>query len=72
MNKIGYTENERSEVVSMGRDEHKKSRGKQFLAQTPKQQISDGVDVEFSEEVADHDDKKAQARRKRADQRNKS
>ncbi|HLR75970.1 MAG TPA: YfhD family protein [Virgibacillus sp.] len=55
----------------MGRDEHKKSRGKRFLAQTPKQQISDGVDIEFSEELADHEDKQAQARRQKADQRNK-
>lgn len=53
----------------MGRDEHKKSRGKRFLAQTPKQQISDGIDVEFSEELADEEDKQAQARRERADRR---
>ena len=58
-------------VSCMGRDEHKKSRGKRFLAQTPKQQISDGVDIEFSEELADHEDKQAQARRQKADQRNK-
>lgn len=35
----------------MGRDEHKKSRGKRHLAQTPKQQLSDGIDIEFSEEL---------------------
>lgn len=35
----------------MGRDEHKTSRGKRHLAQTPKQQISDGVDFEFSGEI---------------------
>lgn len=53
----------------MGRDEHSKSRGKRFLAQTPKNQISDGIDVEFSEELADEDDKEAQERRRKAENR---
>lgn len=55
----------------MGRDEHRKARGKRFLAQTPKNQISDGVDIEFSEELADADDKEAIARMRAADERNK-
>lgn len=54
----------------MGRDDNPTSRGKRHLAQTPKQQISDGIDVEFSKEYADHDDKVAHARRKQADKRN--
>lgn len=55
----------------MGRDEHTTKRGKRHLAQTPKNQISDtdGLDIEFSEELADHDDREAQARSKAADRR---
>lgn len=53
----------------MGRDEHNKPRGKNFLAQTPKNQKSDGRNVEFVEEFADYDDKKAQARSRAADKR---
>lgn len=53
----------------MGRDEHKKSRGKRFMAQTPKNQLSDGLDIEFSDELADDDDKEAQRRSRQADQR---
>lgn len=59
------------EVNHMGRDEHRKARGKRFLAQTPKNQIADGVDVEFSEELADTEDKEAMARMREADERNK-
>ncbi|WP_074435709.1 YfhD family protein [Oceanobacillus jeddahense] len=50
----------------MGRDEHKK-RKNNFLSQTPKNQISDGIDVEFSDELADAEDKKAQARSRASD-----
>ncbi|MFD1038215.1 YfhD family protein [Virgibacillus byunsanensis] len=53
----------------MGRDEHNNSNGRNRLAQTPKNQIKDGIDVEFSEEFADHDDKEAQARSRAADRR---
>ncbi|GAA0603947.1 YfhD family protein [Virgibacillus siamensis] len=56
----------------MGRDEHNKSRGRNRLAQTPKNQKSDGRDIEFSEELADHDDKIAQERSKAADKRVKN
>ncbi|SDR03058.1 YfhD-like protein [Virgibacillus subterraneus] len=55
----------------MGRDEHNKPRGKNFLAQTPKNQKTDGRDVEFSKEFADHEDKEAQARSQQADKRAK-
>lgn len=55
----------------MGRDDNKHVRRKRLLAQTPKNQISDGIDVEFSEELADEEDKKAQARMRQADQRAK-
>lgn len=39
--------------------------------QTQKQIVSDGLDVEFSQEVADHTDLEAQARANAADQRAK-
>ncbi|WP_099156628.1 YfhD family protein [Virgibacillus ndiopensis] len=57
----------------MGRDEHNHSKGKRSrLAQTPKYEIqSDGRDIEFSEEFADHDDKEAQMRSQSADKRAK-
>ncbi|MCT1903025.1 YfhD family protein [Oceanobacillus sojae] len=52
----------------MGRDEHKK-RKNNYLSQTPKNQKTDGIDVEFSDELADADDKEAQARSRAADKR---
>lgn len=52
----------------MGRDEHRKPKNN-FLSQTPKNQKSDGRDIEFSEELADHEDKEAQARSRAADKR---
>ncbi|OZU88910.1 YfhD family protein [Virgibacillus indicus] len=54
----------------MGRDEHRKSKNN-FLSQTPKNQLTDGIDVEFAEEFADHNDKQAQARSRAADKRAK-
>jgi hypothetical protein len=54
----------------MGRDEHRKKKNKHF-AQTPKKQLTDGIDIEFSQELADHDDLEAQARSRAADQRAK-
>lgn len=58
-------------VEELGRDEHNHAKGKNFLAQTPKNQISDGKDVEFAEEFADNKDKEAQARSRAADKRMK-
>lgn len=54
----------------MGRDEHR-SRKNSRLAQTPKQQLKkhDGIDVEFSRELQDAADRKAQSRRDAAKQR---
>lgn len=54
----------------MGRDEHKRTKNN-FLSQTPKDQKSDGRDIEFSEEMADREDKEAQARSRAADKRAK-
>mgnify|MGYP001176803958 CR=1 FL=1 len=54
----------------MGRDEHKR-RSNKHMAQTPKKQLTDGIDVEFAEELADHNDKEAQARSQAADRRAK-
>lgn len=45
---------------------------KQTLPQTPKNLKSDGVDVEFSRDLADHDDLEAMARSKAADKRAKN
>ncbi|WP_163536727.1 YfhD family protein [Gracilibacillus sp. YIM 98692] len=56
----------------MGKDEHKRNKGRNHLAQTPKNQISDGRDIEFSEELADAEDREAQARSRAADQRAKN
>ncbi|MBM7599699.1 hypothetical protein JOC34_002067 [Virgibacillus halotolerans] len=55
----------------MGKDEHNKAKNS-FLAQTPKSQLkTDGIDVEFAEEFADHEDKEAQARSQAANKRAK-
>ncbi|WP_409291570.1 YfhD family protein [Peribacillus sp. SCS-26] len=48
------------------------SRNKQDLPLTPKEFKRDGLDVEFSERLADTDDLEAQARSKAADQRAKA
>lgn len=51
-----------------GRDDHN-SNSKNVLALTPKNQLSDGIDIEFSEELADADDREAQARSQAAEKR---
>ncbi|SER04240.1 YfhD-like protein [Gracilibacillus ureilyticus] len=56
----------------MGRDEHRNKKNKNRLPQTPKNQKSDGIDVEFSEELADAEDREAQIRGKLADERQKN
>lgn len=53
----------------MGRDEHRNPSRKKSLGQTPKSQIAKAEDVEFSEELADEDDKEAQARAEAARER---
>ncbi|SHG54819.1 YfhD family protein [Ornithinibacillus halophilus] len=55
----------------MGRDDHNNKTKNNYLAQTPKNQKTDGIDVEFSEELADHEDHEAQARSRAADKRAK-
>lgn len=50
----------------MGRNDDKKARTK-----APKDPLADGHDIEFSEELADYDDKKAQQRSQQAHQRAK-
>lgn len=58
----------------MGRDEHRNKKNSR-LAQTPFLQLrrgtTDGIDVEYSEELADVNDRKAQARSRAADKRMK-
>ncbi|MFD2656274.1 MULTISPECIES: YfhD family protein [Gracilibacillus] len=55
----------------MGRDEHKKNTTRNPLAQTPKMEKTDGIDVEFSNELADAEDLEAKERGERADKRAK-
>ncbi|KAF0824825.1 YfhD family protein [Cytobacillus firmus] len=57
----------------MGRAHGHKTRDKNkaSLPQVPKNMKSDGIDVEFNRELADHDDLEAMARSKAADQRAK-
>jgi hypothetical protein len=56
----------------MGRDEHRSKKNAR-LSQTPEQQLkqSDGRDIEFSEELADAEDRQAAARSRAARNRNK-
>ncbi|MGM8215518.1 YfhD family protein [Bacillaceae bacterium W0354] len=57
----------------MGRDEHKNSkRSRKTMAQTPKNQLSDGRDIEYDQEFADENDLEAQARSNAADERAKN
>ncbi|MBT2688821.1 YfhD family protein [Bacillus sp. ISL-47] len=49
-----------------------RDRNKASLPQVPKNMKSDGLDVEFDRDLADHDDLEAMARSKAADQRARS
>lgn len=55
----------------MGRQNSHKTRDKNkaSLPQVPKNMKSDGIDQEFSQELADHEDLEAQARANAANQR---
>ncbi|MDQ0200682.1 YfhD family protein [Neobacillus ginsengisoli] len=55
----------------MGRSHGHKTRDKNkaSLPQVPKNLKSDGIDVEYSQEIADHADLEAQARANAANQR---
>ncbi|WP_110926480.1 YfhD family protein [Bacillus massiliglaciei] len=57
----------------MGRNSIHKNRdkNKQYLPQVPQNMKSDGRDIEFSAELADHDDLVAQKRSAEADRRAK-
>lgn len=57
----------------MGRSRGQRSRDKNTakLPQVPKNMKSDGLDVEFNRELADHEDLEAMARSKAADARAK-
>ncbi|EAR64249.1 hypothetical protein B14911_14355 [Bacillus sp. NRRL B-14911] len=61
-------------VFRMGRAHGHKTRDKNkaSLPQVPKNMKSDGLDVEFDRDLADHDDLEAMARSKAADQRAKN
>ena len=58
----------------MGRGHKQKTRDKNkgSLPQVPKNLKSDGIDVEYSRELADHEDLEAQARSNAAAQRVKA
>lgn len=49
-----------------------RDRNKASLPQVPKNMKSDGLDVEFDRDLADHEDLEAMARSKAADQRAQS
>ncbi|MFB6468355.1 YfhD family protein [Cytobacillus sp. Hz8] len=57
----------------MGRAQGQKTRdrNKASLPQVPKNLKSDGLDVEFDRDLADHEDLEAMARSKAADERGK-
>ena len=56
----------------MGRYNHNLVHAKSRMLADDKQGLSDGIDVEFSEALADHDDLVAQERAKAADERAKA
>ncbi|RFU69411.1 YfhD family protein [Bacillus sp. V59.32b] len=58
----------------MGRNNihHNRDKNKQKLPQVPKDLKRDGLDVEFSADLADHEDLEAMARSDSADRRAKS
>ncbi|KGA95763.1 hypothetical protein AJ85_04895 [Alkalihalobacillus alcalophilus ATCC 27647 = CGMCC 1.3604] len=56
--------------MTRGQSHNNKHKNKAKLSQTPKQEkVSDGIDEEYSEELADHDDIEAQKRAAAADER---
>ena len=58
--------------MGRSRGQHSRDKNKATLPQVPKNMKSDGIDVEFSQEVADHADLEAQARANAANQRVKA
>ncbi|CEG25850.1 YfhD protein [Bacillus sp. B-jedd] len=60
-------------VMARSRGHRNRDKNTSSLPQTPKNlKITDGRDVEFDRDLADHDDLEAMARSKAADQRAKS
>lgn len=57
--------------MGRSRGNKKRDRNTSTLPQTPKALKSDGLDLEFSESLADHEDLEAMARSKEADARAK-
>ncbi|WP_059105558.1 YfhD family protein [Shouchella shacheensis] len=56
--------------MTRGQSRNNKHKNKANLSQTPKNEIeSDGLDIEFSEELADADDIEAEQRSQAADAR---
>ncbi len=57
--------------MTRGQTRNNKHKNKARLSQTPKKDIvaNDGLDVEYSEELADTDDLEAQERAREADKR---
>lgn len=58
-------------ILTMGRSRHHNNRDKNkaTLPQVPKTMKSDGIDEEYSQELADQEDLEAQARANAANQR---
>lgn len=55
--------------MGRGRGQKARDRNKQSLPQVPKNMKSDGYDVEFDQDLADHEDLEAMARSKAAEKR---
>ena len=58
--------------MGRSRGQNSRDKNKATLPQVPKNMKSDGIDVEFSQEVADQADLEAQARANAANQRVKA
>lgn len=59
-------------VMGRSRGHNNRDKNKGSLPQVPKNMKSDGIDVEYSQELADHADLEAQARSNAANQRAKN
>lgn len=67
-----YKTNERETEMTRGQTKNNKHKNKAKLSQTPDKDIektNDGLDVEYSKELADAEDVEAQQRSKEADRR---
>lgn len=64
--------NERGFLMGRSRGHKSRDKNKGSLPQVPKNMKSDGIDVEYSQELADNADLEAQARANAANQRVKN